>query len=176
MRRLAPQRCLSEEGRSRTYTTVQICRCKGARIISPRSVSRRRSTVGRTGTESSWTSAGLRNRSTTPSSKPSTARYAVSAYRYIGFSDSRICSARSRRGDPCEFGEQHGDELPCSTQPLQRRSARSVFLTNDDLIHDGPPGVLEVQAVRVVGGRPGFLPPIARRLPLRRGHRTTFRQ
>jgi len=35
-----------------------------------------------------------------------------------------------------ETAEQRGDELPCSTQPLQRRSARSVFLTNNDLIHD----------------------------------------
>jgi len=34
----------------------------------------------------------------TPSSKPSTARFDASAYRYIGFSGSRIWSARSRRG------------------------------------------------------------------------------
>jgi len=61
-----------------------------------RSSRRKRSTTGPTSTASP--SAGRRSRSTTRSSKPSTVRYAVSAYRYIGSRPRRIFDGRSRRG------------------------------------------------------------------------------
>src|SRR5262249_54388445 len=67
--------------------------------------------------------------------------------------DHGCCEARSLTAG---LAERTWTSSPCSpgfSLRSARRAAPRTSATNHDLVHDGPPGTLEVQAVRVISGR-----------------------